>query len=105
MVGIFKKIKQILQFVQNNASLANYLVPGLGPFINSVGALGENITDRAETVYNKYQETRKSDKKFSIKDGIETFFTNTPPDKPQEPVKLFSKPYGELHPRIRLKNN
>jgi hypothetical protein len=60
MVGLLKKIKQVLKFVQDNSHLANFLIPGIGHIVRSVGALGENITDRAEKVYNAYQNSKKT---------------------------------------------
>jgi hypothetical protein len=43
MVCLLKKIKQVLKFVQDNSHLANFIMPGLGPIVRSVGALGENV--------------------------------------------------------------
>jgi hypothetical protein len=74
MVGLLKKIKSILKFVQDNSHLANFIIPGLGPLVRSVGALGENITDRAEKVYDAYQTPKQEGKKFKFKDGVQTFF-------------------------------
>jgi hypothetical protein len=120
MVGLLKKIRNILKFVQDNSHLANFIVRGLGPLVKSVGALGENVTDRAEKVYDAYQSAKQEGKKFKFKDGVQTFFKD--PDlsgyfkpvindiqnivtqnRPAEAVKTMTKAYGGLHPRLKLK--
>jgi hypothetical protein len=54
MVGLLKKIRSILKFVQGNSHLSNFIIHGLGPLVRSVGPLGENVTDRAKKVYDVY---------------------------------------------------
>jgi hypothetical protein len=95
-------------------------MPGFGPLIQSVGALGENVTDRAEQVYNAYRRSKKEGRKYTFKDGVETFFKD--PDfssilkpvvndvqdlinqnRPPDAVKTLTKAYGGLHPRLKLK--
>jgi hypothetical protein len=125
MVGILKKIRQILKFVQDNSHLANFIMPGLGPIISSVSALGANVTDRVEKVYNAYQSSKKVGKKFKFRDGVQTFLENTDDlsdmiklivkdvrnliaptqNRPPEAVKILTKEYGDLHPRLKLKSD
>jgi hypothetical protein len=86
-----------------------------------VGALGENVTDRTEKVYDAYQSAKKGGKKFKFKDGVQTFFKKNPDlsnyfkpvvndiqnivtqNRPPEAVKTMTKSYGGLHPRLKLK--
>jgi hypothetical protein len=120
MVDLLKKIRSILKFVQDNSHLANFIIPCLGPLVRSVGALGENVTDRAEKVYDAYQSAKQEGKKLKFEDGVKTFFKD--PDlssyfkpvikdiqnivtqnRPPEAVKTLTKAYGGLHPRLKLK--
>jgi hypothetical protein len=77
VVGLLKNIRNILKFFQDNADLANFIIPGLGPVVRSVGTLGENVTDWAERVYDAYQNSKQEGKKFKFKDGVQTFLQDS----------------------------
>jgi hypothetical protein len=77
------------------------------------------VTDRAEKVYDAYQNSKKDGKKFKFRDGVKTFFKDSnlsnyiSPvvdniqniiNRPPEAVKTMTKSYGGLHPRLKLKN-
>jgi hypothetical protein len=75
------------------------------------------VTDRAERVYNAYQNSKQEGKKFKFRDGVQTFFQDSnlsnfispivdniqnviTTNRPPEAVKTLTKEYGGLHPNL-----
>jgi hypothetical protein len=105
--------------------LVNFIIPGLGPLVRSVGDLGGNVINQAEKVYDAYHCSKKEGNKFKFKDGVQTFFSDpddlsdvvksiikdlqnliTPTqNRPPEAVMNLTKAYGDLHPKLKLKED
>jgi phage-related minor tail protein len=51
MVGIHKKVKQLLNVIQQYASLLSKFVPGLGETVEAISEVGGNIADGINNVY------------------------------------------------------
>jgi hypothetical protein len=96
MVGILKKVKQVLKFIQNYSPYLDTIQPGLGTFVNSLANVTDDVVDRGSHVYDSYIEQKKKSKKYSIKDGLNDFFTT--------PATKLAKDYGDIHPRLKLKS-
>jgi hypothetical protein len=96
MVGIPKKVKQVLKFIQIYSPYLNTIQPGLGTFVNSLANVTDDVVDRGGRVYDSYTEQKKKNKKYTIKDGLNDFF-NTP-------ATNLAKDYGKIHPRLQLKS-
>jgi hypothetical protein len=45
MVGIHKKVKHLLNVIQQYAPILSKFVPGLGETIEAISEVGENIVD------------------------------------------------------------
>jgi hypothetical protein len=73
MVGIKKKITQLLRLIQQFSPTLNVAVPGLGTIISSLGSVGEDLMEGVNNVYQDYQEAEKSEKKYGIIDGVRSF--------------------------------
>jgi hypothetical protein len=66
--GIHKKIKQLLNVVQQYAPLLSKYVPGLGEIIGSVSGVGENIVDGINNVYEDYTESKSNKRDYGLMD-------------------------------------
>jgi hypothetical protein len=97
MVGIYKKVKQLLNVIQQYAPLLSKFVPGLGETVGAISEVGGNIADGINNVYEDYTESKSNKRKHGIVDGIRSF------SRPSA-VKI-TKYYGTLHPRIKLKDS
>jgi hypothetical protein len=97
MVGIYRKVKQLLNLVQDITPYLNKFTPGLGPLIHAGASFGESVADGINNVYEDYQAAKKSGTSYGIGDGIKSFA------RPTAVTKL-TKSYGGLHPRLKLKS-
>jgi hypothetical protein len=117
MVGIYRKIKQILNAVQQYAPILDKFAPGVGALVGSVAALGDDITDGVNNVYEDYSEAKKSGGEYGFLDGVKSFarpavnggaqslpWAAKPPNRPTAAMKSLTKSYGGLHPRLKLKD-
>jgi hypothetical protein len=98
MVGIHKKIKQLLNVIQQYAPLLSKFVPGLGETVGMLSDVGSSIADGINNVYEDYSEARLNKKRYGMMDMVRSF---TRPSA----VKKLTKDYGGLHPRIKLKED
>jgi phage-related minor tail protein len=73
MVGIHKKIKQLLKVVQQYAPLLSKFVPGLGEIVESVSGVGENIVDGINNVYSDYSDAKSNKRNYGLMDGVRYF--------------------------------
>jgi hypothetical protein len=115
MVGIHKKITQLLKLVQKYAPILNNVIPGLGNIVGTVGKIGEHVADGVNNVYNDYQSAKKAKQKYGVLDGIKSFVSISakeplptkqllPDKRPLPAMNSLTKSYGELHPRLKLKD-
>jgi hypothetical protein len=114
MVGIQKKITQLLKIIQRFGPVLDTIVPGLGGLVGTLGSIGEDLTEGANNVYEDYQVAKKAGKKYSLGDGLRSFAGtfNPIPEAPTSMVKRpsaamrsLTKSYGDLHPRLSLKSS
>jgi hypothetical protein len=98
MVGIHKKVKQLLNIIQNYAPLLSNFVPGLGETVGMLSEVGSSVADGINNVYEDYTESKSNKKKYGLMDGVRSF---TRPNA----VKKLTKDYGGLHPRVKLKED
>jgi hypothetical protein len=108
MVGIFRKVKQILKFVQQYAPYLDQVVPGLGNSIKSVASIADNIADGSNAVYDDYQSVKNDGGTYNFKRGLNTFFKPTAKKLEEIPsaptaTNILTKGYGGVHPRLELK--
>jgi hypothetical protein len=112
MVGIQRKVSQIMKLIQKFAPVLNNVIPGLGTVVGKLGGIGEKISDGAYNVYEDYKSAKSKGKKFGIRNRIKSFVgIRTNQDnvsskiiRPPAAMKSLTKSYGELHPRVKLKN-
>jgi hypothetical protein len=60
MVGIHKKVKQLLGVIQQYAPLLSKFVLGLGETVEAISEVGGNIADRINNVYEDYTESKSN---------------------------------------------
>jgi hypothetical protein len=96
VVGIHKKVKQLLNLIQQYAPLLSKFVPGLGETVGAI-SVGENIADGINNVYEDYTDVKSKKNKYGFMDGVRSF---TRPSA----IKKLTKDYGTLHPRTKLKD-
>jgi DNA polymerase/3'-5' exonuclease PolX len=74
-------------------------MPGMGELVGNVAGIGESIADGINNVYEDRKSAKQKGKKYGIGDGVESFF------RPAQPLPTqIKRPYGELHPRLKLKD-
>jgi hypothetical protein len=103
MVGILRKALQLLKLVRGPAlkvlvPVLDSVMPGLG---TAASFLGNEVVDRAERVHDAYDKAKEAGEKFSFMDGVKTMLASTP--KPSAMAEK-TKDYGDLHPRLHLKD-
>jgi hypothetical protein len=98
MVGIHKKVKQLLNVIQNYAPLLSKFVLGSGETVGMLSEVGSLVEDGINNVYSDYSEARSNKKRYCLMDGVRSF---TRPSA----MKKLTKDYGGLHPRLKLKDN
>jgi hypothetical protein len=108
MVGIFRKVKQILKFARQYSPFLDRVVPGLGTGIQSVAGIADNIADGANAVYDDYQSVKREGGTYNFGRGLNTFFSPLAPKKGgetkvQTATNLLTQGYGGIHPRLELK--
>jgi hypothetical protein len=54
MVGIHKKVKQLLNVIQNYAPLLSKFVPRLGETVGMLSEVGGSVADGINNVYEDY---------------------------------------------------
>jgi hypothetical protein len=92
MVGIHRKVVQLAKLPQKYSPVLDTVMPGMGELVGSVAGIGESVADGINNVYEDRKIAKQKGKKYGIGDGVESFF------------KLqLKKAYGELHPRLKLK--
>jgi hypothetical protein len=96
MVGVHKKIKQLLNVIQQYAPLLSKFVPGLGETVSAISEVGGGVADGINNVYEDYTEAKSKKNRYGIMDGVRSFV------RPSAMKKL-TKDYGGLHPRLKLK--
>jgi hypothetical protein len=94
MVGIAKKVKQLLNLVRKYSPFLNTVIPGFSSVAGIAADVGDRIVDGASSVYDDYQESKKKGQKYGVGDGIKSFF------KPAGAVNTLTKDYGEVHHRL-----
>jgi hypothetical protein len=105
MVGIYKKVKQLFKFINQYSLLLDNAVPGLGTAIQSVGSLVDVGVDGGNSVYNDYMRAKQGNQKYGFTDGVKSFFSTYNSPKRLTAANTLSKSYGELHPRVKLKED
>jgi hypothetical protein len=124
MVGIHKKVKKLLGIIQKYSPILSAFVPGLGEVVGLLSELGEDVADGVNNVHEDYSMAKNDSKKYNFGDGIRSFLRNGArcPSSPfgakpkglpkithqnsaglDGAVKTLTKDYGELHPRLKLK--
>jgi hypothetical protein len=112
MVGIQRKITQLMKIIQKFAPVLNNIVPGLGAVVGTLGSVGEKISDGAYNVYEDYKSAKSKGKKFGLGDGIKSFAgvdrgnessVSSQVKRPPAAMSSLTKSYGQLHPRLKLK--
>ena len=101
MVGIYRKIKQVLDIVQQYAPFLDKIAPGVGTLVGSVAQLGDDITEGANNVYEDYNEAKKTGSEYGFLDGVKSFAR---PASKKSVMNSLSRSYGQLHPRLKLKD-
>jgi hypothetical protein len=94
MVGIHRKVKQLLQVIEKYSPLFSNFIPGLGNLVGSVSELGEEIADGVNNVYNDYNRAQKNKRSYNFLDGVKSFV--------KRPKDLTSS-LSDNHTRIKLK--
>jgi hypothetical protein len=97
MVGIYKKVKQLLNIIQQYAPLLSKIPPGFGETIGKISEVGENGADGINNIYEDYTEAKSKNRKYNVFDGVKSFI------RPTNAMKRLTKNYGNLHPRLKLK--
>jgi uncharacterized phage infection (PIP) family protein YhgE len=88
MVGIHKKVKQLLNVIQNYAPLLSKFVPGLGDTVGMLSEVGGSVADGINNVYEDYTEAKSNWQNYGFMDGVRSF------TKPSAMKKL-TKDYGD----------
>jgi hypothetical protein len=73
MVGMFRKVSQLLKFVQQFSPTINKIVPGLGSLLSIGAGVGNTLAEGVGGVYDHFQESKRSKQKYGIKEGIKSF--------------------------------
>jgi prophage DNA circulation protein len=73
MVGIHKKVKQLLSVIQNYALLLSKFVLGLGETVGVLSEVGSSVADRINNVYEDYTESKSNKKRYGLMDGVRSF--------------------------------
>jgi hypothetical protein len=60
MVGIHKKVKQLLSVIQNYAPLLSKFVPGLGETVGMLSEVGSSVADGINNVYEDYTDAKSN---------------------------------------------
>jgi hypothetical protein len=93
MVGIHKKVKQLLSVIKNYAPLLSKFVPGLGETVGMLSEVGSSVADGINNIYESYTDAKSNRRNYGLMDGVRSF---TRPSA----VKKLTKDYGGLHLRI-----
>jgi hypothetical protein len=104
MVGILRKALQLIKLVRGPAlkvlvPVLDAVMPGLG---SAASFVGNELVDRAERVHDAYDKAKDAGQKFTFIDGVKTMLSSGP--KATAMVSK-TKDYGELHPRLELKED
>jgi hypothetical protein len=102
MVGIYRKVKQVLQLLQDMAPYIDRFAPGIGSLVGAGANIGETVADGVNNVYEDYHTARKSGEEYGFGEGLRSFARPTAKRMPTAVSKL-TKSYGGLHPRLKLK--
>jgi hypothetical protein len=73
MVGIQKKVKQLLNVIQQYAPLLSKFVPELGETVGMLFDIGITATDGINNVYEDYTESKLNKKRYGLMDGVRSF--------------------------------
>jgi hypothetical protein len=73
MVGIHKKVKQLLSVIQNYAPLLSKFVPGLGETVGMLSDVGGSVVDGINNAYEDYTESKSNKKNYGLMDGLRSF--------------------------------
>jgi hypothetical protein len=103
MVGIYKKAKHLFKIVSQYAPLLNNLVPGLGEAVGVLSSLADSTADGMNNVYNDYNSAINSGESYGFRKGLKSFFRPMAGTK-KSVANTLSKEYGQLHPRLELKD-
>jgi hypothetical protein len=99
MVGIYRKAKQLIKFIQQYSPFLDNIVPGASSVVGGLAGLADDITDGINNVYEDYGTFKKSDSgKYGLSRGLKTFFSRP------TAANTLTKEYGGLHPRLKLKS-
>jgi hypothetical protein len=104
MVGIYRKVKQVLKLLQNMAPYIDMFAPGIGSLVEAGANVGESVADGVNNVYEDYHAARKSGEDYGFGEGLKSFSRPATKRTPTAVSKL-TKAYGGLHPRLRLKES
>jgi hypothetical protein len=96
MVRIHKKLKQLLNLIQQYAPLLSKFVPGLEEKIGAISEVGGSTADGINNVYEDYTEAKSKKDRYGLMDGVRSFV------RPSA-MKKITKDYKKLHPRLKLK--
>jgi hypothetical protein len=81
MVSIHKKVKQLLNVIQNYAPLLSKFVLGLGETVNILSEIGCSITHRINNIYKNYTKSKSNKKRYYLMDGVRSFTRPSPVKK------------------------
>jgi hypothetical protein len=73
MVGIHKKVKQLLNVIQNFDPLLSKFVPGLGETVGMLSDVGSSVADGINNVYEDCTESKSNKKRYGLMDGVRSF--------------------------------
>jgi hypothetical protein len=108
MVGIYKKAKHLFKIVSQYAPFLNNLVPGLGEAVGVLSSIADSTTDGINNVYNDYNSAINSGETYGFRKGLNSFFRPMIKGGVSDKISVantLSKEYGQLHPRLELKND
>jgi hypothetical protein len=94
MVGIAKKVKQLINLVRKYSPFLNSVIPGFSAVAGIAADVGDKIVDGVSNVYDDYKDKKKKGKDYGLGDGIKSFF------RPPGAVETLTKEYGKVHPRL-----
>jgi hypothetical protein len=65
MVGIHKKVKQLLNVIQQYAPLLSKFVTGLGETVEAINEVGGNTADGINNVYEHYTDAKPNKREIT----------------------------------------
>jgi hypothetical protein len=73
MVRIHKKVKQLLNVIQQYTPLLLKFVSGLSETVEAISGVGENIVDGINNDYQNYTKSKSNKREYVLMDGVKSF--------------------------------